>query len=145
MACAGYPAIMINGAVTKHLKVFGRMAVLGFGIIEGINHGRSVERKLVGAIHHFWKRQTHRFKYSRSNIHHVTKLRPDLTFGFDTFGPMHYHSVARASPMRRNLLGPLERSIQSMRPANGIMRESIWTSPVIYMVHHLGSSANNAI
>src|SRR5437762_13662518 len=58
---------------------------------------------------------------------------------------MHYHSVARAAPMRSNLLGPLKRSIQGMRPANGIVRESIWASPVIYMIHHLGSSTNSAI
>src|SRR5207245_162010 len=100
---------------------------------------------LSSSIHHFWKRQTDCFQYSRSNIYDMTKLRPDLTLSFDSFGPMHYHSVASAAPVRSNLLGPLERSIQSMRPANGIMRESIWTSPVIYMVHHLGSSANNAI
>src|SRR5436305_15277302 len=58
---------------------------------------------------------------------------------------MHDHSVAGASPMRGNLLGPLERSIQGMRPADGIVRESIWASPVIYMIHHLGSSADNTI
>src|SRR5437667_6311304 len=47
--------------------------------------------------------------------------------------------------MRSNLLGPLKRGIQSMRPANGIVRESIWTSPVIDMIHHLGRSAYNTI
>src|SRR5437773_8623377 len=47
--------------------------------------------------------------------------------------------------MRSNLPGPLKRGIQSMRPANGIVRESIWTSPVIDMIHHLGRITNNAI
>src|SRR5436190_21467644 len=75
----------------------------------------------------------------------MTKLRADLTLGFDSFGPMHHHSVAGAAPMGSNLLGPLERSIQGMRPANGIVRESISASPVIYMIHHLGSIADNAI
>src|SRR5206468_4433387 len=145
MACACHPAIMINGAVTKHLEVLGRMTVLSFGIIKGINHRRPIERKLLSAVHHLWKRQTHCFKYSRCNIYDVTKLRPDLSFGFDTFGPMHHHSVAGASPMRRDLLGPLKRGIQRVRPANGIVWKSIWTSPVIDMIHHLGSSANNAI
>src|SRR5439155_16288686 len=145
MPCACYPAIMVNGAVTKHLEVLGCMTVFSLGIIEGINHRRPVERKLFGAIHHFRKRQTDCFEHSRCNIYDVTKLRPDLALGLDSFGPVHYQSVAGAAPMRSNLLGPLKRSIQSMRPANGIVRESIWTSPVIDMIHHLGSSANNAI
>src|SRR5947208_2363270 len=145
MPCASYPAIVVNGTVTKHLKVLGRMPVFGFWIIKSINHRRSIERKLLGSIHYLWKGQTGRFQYCGSNIHNVTKLRPDLPFGFDSVGPMHDHPVTGATPMRSNLLGPLERSIQSMRPANGIVRESVWASPVIYMIHHLGSIPNNAI
>src|SRR6266487_3235947 len=145
MPCACYPAIMVNGAVTKHLEVLGGMPVLSFRIVKSVNHRRSVERKLLSAVHHLWKGQTGRFKHSRSNIYYMTKLRPDLSFGFDSFGPMHHHSVAGTPPMRSNLLGPLKRSIQSMRPANGIVRESIRASPVFYMIHHLGSSTNNAI
>src|SRR5437773_3124471 len=145
MPCARDPAVMVNGAVPKHLKVLGGMTVFGFGVIKSINHRRPIERKLLGAIHHLGKRQANCFQYSGCDIYHVTKLWADLPFSFDSFGPMHYHSVARAAPMRSNLLGPLERSIQGMRPANGIVRESIWASPVIYMIHHLGSIPNNAI
>src|SRR5439155_25872087 len=105
----------------------------------------AIQRKLLGTVHHLWKRQTRSLKHSRCNIYDVTKLRPDLTLGFDSFGPMHHHPIAGAAPMRSNLLGPLKRSIQGMRPANGIVRESIWASPVIYMIHHLGSIPNNAI
>src|SRR5260370_5466728 len=143
MPCACDPAIMVNGPVTKHLEVLGRMPVFSFWIIKSINHRRPIERKLFGAIHHLWKRQTGCFQYSRSNIYHVTKLRPHLPSSFDSFGPMHYHSVAGTAPMRSNLLGPLERSIQGMRPADGIVGESIRASPIIDMIHHLGSSTNN--
>src|SRR5205809_4695752 len=145
MACARDPAIMVNVAVTKHFEVLGCMPVLSLGVVKSINHRRAIERKLFSAIHHLWKRQTRCLHYSRCNIYHVTKLRADLTLGFDSFGPMHHHSVAGAAPMRSNLLGPLKRSIQGMRPANGVVRESIWASPVIYMIHHLGSIPNNAI
>src|SRR6266550_2811438 len=145
MPCACNPAIMINGAVTKHLKVLGRMPVFGFWIVKSINHRRPIERKLFGAIHHLWKGQTGRFQYSGSNINNVTKLRPDLPPGFDSFGPMHHHPVTGTTPMRSNLLGPLERSIQRMRPADGIVRKRIWASPVVYVVHHLRSSTNNAV
>ena len=136
---------MVNGAIAKHLEVLDCMTVFGFGIIEGINHRRPIEWKLLGAIHHLWKRKANCFQYGRCDIYDVTKLRTDLSFGFDSFGPMHHHSVPRPSPVRSNLLGPLEGSIQSVRPANGIVRKRIWTSPVIDMIHHLGSSANNAI
>src|SRR5438874_4111012 len=139
MPCAYDPAIMVNGAVTKHLKVLSGMPVFGFWIIKSINHRRPIEGKLFGAIYHLWKRQAGCFQYGRCNIYHVTKLWADLPFSFDSFGPMHYHSVAGAAPMRSDLLSPLERGIQSMRPANGIVRESIWTSPVIYVFNHLRS------
>src|SRR6266496_3879077 len=145
MPCACYPAIMVNGAVTKHLEVLSGMPVLSFWIIKSINHRRSIERKLLGAIYRLWKRQTRSLKHSRCNIYYVTKLWTNLSLRFDSFGPVHDHSVASASPMRSNLLGPLERSIQRVRPANGIVRESIRASPVIDMIHHLGSSANNTI
>src|SRR5206468_384104 len=145
MTGACNPAIMVNGAVTKHLEVLRRMAVLGFRIIKGINHRRSIERKLLRAIDDLWKRQTDGLEHSWSYIYYMAKLRPDLTLGFDSFWPMHYHSVPRASPMRSNLLGPLERSVQSMRPTNCIVRESIRTSPVIYMIHHLRGVTNNAV
>ena len=136
---------MVNGAVAKHLEVLGCMTVFGFCIIKAINHRRPVERKLLSAVHHFWKRQTGCLQHSWGNINHVTELRTDLSFRFNSFGPMHHHSVARPSPVRSNLLGPLEGSIQSVRPANGIVRKRIWTSPVIHMIHHLGSITNNAI
>src|SRR5438128_11919275 len=58
---------------------------------------------------------------------------------------MHYQSVAGATPVRSNLLGPLEGSIQGMRPADRIVGKSIWTSPVIDMIHHLGSGPDNTI
>ena len=74
MSCACYPAVMIDGTVAKHLEVLGCMTVLGFGIIKSINHRRPIERKLLGAIHHLWKRQANRFEHGRCNIYHVTKL-----------------------------------------------------------------------
>src|SRR5512133_3306881 len=134
MPCACDPAIMVNGAVTKHLKVLGRMPVFGFWVIKSINHRRSIERKLLGSIHHLWKGQTGRFQYSGSNINNVAKLRPDLPFGFDSLGPMHHHAVTGTAPMRSNLLGPLKGSIQGMCPTNSIVRESIWTTPVVYVI-----------
>src|SRR5438093_12422827 len=116
MSCACYPAVMIDGTVAKHLEVLGCMTVLGFGIVKSIIHRRSIERKLLGAIHHLWKRQANRFEYGRCNIYHVTELRADFSFSFYSFGPMHDHSVAGTAPMGSNLLGPLQGGIQSMRP-----------------------------
>src|SRR5438094_10528477 len=104
MPCARDPAVMVNGAVTKHLEVLGCMPVLSFRIIKSINHRRSVKRKLLGAVHHLWKRQACCFQYGRCNIYYVAKLWADLPFSFDSFVPINYHSVAGASPMPTNLL-----------------------------------------
>src|SRR5207249_2110062 len=77
MPCARDPAIMVNGAVTKHLEVLGRMTVPGFGIIKGINHRGPIEWKLLGAIDHLWKRQADCLQHSRCDIYDMAKLRPD--------------------------------------------------------------------
>src|SRR5437667_12800414 len=99
MPGACYPAIMVNGAVTKHFKVLGGMTVLGLWIIEGISHRRPIERKLLSSVHHLRKRQTHCFQHGRGNIYAVIKLWPDLTFSLDSSGPMHAHSGAGTAAM----------------------------------------------
>src|SRR5207249_11295403 len=117
MPCACHPAIMVNGPVTKHFKVLSRMTVLSFWVIKSVNHRRPIEWKLLGAIHQLWRRQTGCFEDGRCNIYDVTKLRPDLTFSFDSFGPMHHHSVAGAPPMASNLRGPLKGWIEGILTA----------------------------
>src|SRR5947207_11970473 len=50
MARARHPAIMIDAAIAKHLEILSGMCLLGFRIMEGINHRGSIERPLRRSV-----------------------------------------------------------------------------------------------
>src|SRR5207302_548590 len=75
----------------------------------------------------------------------MSELGADFSLGFNSRGPMDHDSISSAAVMRSDLLGPLKWSIAGPGPADRIMRECIWASPVIDVVHHLRRIANNAI
>ncbi len=49
------------------------------------------------------------------------ELGADFALSLDSLGPVHDRSVARAAPMRGDLLGPLVRRIHGVRPAHGVV------------------------
>src|SRR5690242_4414270 len=51
----------------------------------------------------------------------MVELMAGLALGLDAFWPMYDCTVARSAPMRRDLLGPLVRSVHRVRPADGVM------------------------
>src|SRR6266496_5312869 len=75
----------------------------------------------------------------------MSELGADFSLSFNSRRPMDHDSVGSAAIMRCDLFGPLERSVAGPGPADRIMRESIWASPVIDVVHHLRRIANNAV
>src|SRR5436305_11442456 len=133
MTRACHPAIVINSAVSKHLKILSRMCFLRFGIVERINHRRSVERSLRRSVDALGKRQADCLQYSRRNVSNMSELRADFSLGFDSRRPMDNDSVRSATGMRGDLLGQLKRRIASPSPANGVMWKGRWVAPVIQM------------
>src|SRR5882724_7992689 len=140
MASTGDPAIVIDAAITKHLEILSGVRLLGLRIVEGINHRGPIKRPLRCPVHALGERQAGGFQYSRGNIRDMSELGADFSPGFNPCWPMYNYTVRGSAVMRRDLLGPLERSVASPRPANCIMRERARVAPILQMRHiDLGS------
>src|SRR5438105_10509348 len=44
MARTRHPAIVIDATIAKHLEILSRVCLVRFGIVERVNHSRSIER-----------------------------------------------------------------------------------------------------
>ena len=66
-------------------------------------------------------REPGRLQDRRRHVDDVGELRADLALGLDPLGPVDDRAVARAAPVRGDLLGPLVRRIHGMRPAHGVV------------------------
>src|SRR5205814_9104828 len=135
MTRACHPAIVINSTVSKHLEILSRVCLLGFGIVESINHRHSIERSLRRSVDALRKRQADCLQYSRRNVSNMSELRADFSLGFNSCRPMDHDSVCRATVMRSDLLGPLKRRITRPSPADSVMWKGRWVAPIIQMRH----------
>src|SRR5947208_17080655 len=68
MTRACHPAIVINSAVSKHLKILSRMCFFSFGIVERINNRRYAERTLRRSVDALRQRQAQCRQYSRRSV-----------------------------------------------------------------------------
>ena len=66
-------------------------------------------------------RQAGGFEDRRRDVDDVMELAADLALGLDALRPVHDRAVARAAPVRRDLLGPLVGRIHRVRPADGVV------------------------
>src|SRR6266513_1646891 len=75
----------------------------------------------------------------------MSELGADFSLGFNSRRPMDHDSIGGAAIMRCDLFGPLERSVASPCPANGIMWKRRWVAPVIQMRHVNRGSVDDSI
>src|SRR5947199_8285459 len=122
MARARHPAIVIDAAITKHLKILSGVRLLGVRIVERVNHRGPIKRWLQRPVHDRRERQAGSFQYRRGNIGDMSKLGANFSLGFNSRGPMDHDSVSSAPVMRSDLFSPLERRIAGPCPSNRIMR-----------------------
>ena len=55
------------------------------------------------------------------DVDHVMELGADLALALDSLRPVHDRAVARAAPVRGDLLGPLVRRVHGVRPADRVV------------------------
>ena len=65
--------------------------------------------------------QARRLEDRRRDVDHVVELRADLALGLDPLRPVDDGAVARAAPVRGDLLGPLVGRVHGVRPAHGVV------------------------
>src|SRR5947207_9755506 len=145
MTSTGDPAIVIDAAITKHLEILGAVRLLSLRIVEGINHRGPIKRPLRCPVHALGERQAGSLQYSRGNIVDMSELGADFSLGFNPRWPMYNYTVRSSAVVRCDLLGPLERSVASPRPANRIMREGARVAPILQVRHVDLGGVNDSI
>ena len=115
------PAFVVDAAVAEHLEVLCLVPLGRLGVVERVRHADAFDRVLLDSIDEERFGQPSRLQDGRRHVDHVMELAADFAFRLDSLGPVHDRPVARAAPMRGNLLGPLVRRIQGMRPAHSVV------------------------
>src|SRR5437762_13244447 len=82
MTSTGDPAIVIDAAITKHLKILSGMRRLGVRIVEGITHRGPIKRPLQRPVHAVRESQAGSLQYRRANIGDVSELGANFSLGF---------------------------------------------------------------
>src|SRR5207248_11210482 len=114
------PALVVDAAVAEHLEVLRLMAFSRIGVVERVQHADTLDGALLNSINRHWLRESCRLENSRCDIDDVVKLPTHLTLGRNAFGPVYDGAIARAAPVRSDLLGPLVGRIHRMRPAHRV-------------------------
>src|SRR5215510_6089488 len=130
---------MIQSAVAEHLEVLGIMPARLAGVLttESVGQTHTLDWLLRHAVRHCWLGDAHHLKDRRQNINRVMELGTDLAGVFNALRPGDNHAIARASEVRGDLLGPLERRITSPSPAYRVVRRSAWQPELVDAVQHL--------
>ena len=115
------PPLVVDAAVAEHLEVL-RLVPLGrLGVVERVEHAEAFERRLLHAVDDRRMRQAGGFEDRRRDVDHVMELAADLALRLDAVRPVHDRAVARAAPVRRDLLGPLIGRIHRVCPAHRVV------------------------
>src|SRR6267378_177192 len=145
MTSTRHPAVVIDAAITKHFEILSRVRLPCLRIVERINHRGPIKRPLRCSVYVLGERQAGGLQYSRRNVRDMSELGADFSLGFNSRWPMYNYTVRGSAVMRRDLLGPLERSVASPRPANCIMRERARVAPILQVRHIDLGGVNDSI
>ena len=115
------PSLVVDAAVAEHLEVLRFVPLGRLGVVEGVEHAEAFDRRLLDAVDDRRMRQARGLEDRRRDVDDVMELAADLALGLDAVRPVHDRAVARAAPVRRDLLGPLVGRIHRVRPANRVV------------------------
>src|SRR5437660_9419676 len=128
-------AVVVDSAISKQFGILRCVRLSCLRIIERINPRGPIKRPLRCSVHALGERQAGGLQYSRRNVRDMSELGADFCLGFNSRWPMYNYTVRGSAVMRRDLLGPLERSVAGPRPANRIMRGRARVAPIVEMRH----------
>ncbi len=115
------PALVVDAAVAEHLEVL-RLVPLGrLGVVERVQHADALDGLLLHAVHRDRLGESRRLEDRRRDVDDVVELRAHLALRLDPLRPVHDRAVARAAPVRRDLLGPLVGRVHGVRPAHRVV------------------------
>ena len=115
------PSLVVDASIAEHFEVLRLMSLRRVGVVEAVDHAHALHRNLTDAVHHIWLWYLSSLKDRRRYVDEVVKLVSKLPLTGDPLRPMHDHPVARAAPVRCDLLRPLIRGVHRVRPADGVV------------------------
>ncbi len=83
------PAVVVDAAIAHDLVVLRRVAFLGVGIVERIQHAGAGHRDLLDAVDDLGLGDPRRFQDRRGDVDEVGVLPALLALGLDALGPVH--------------------------------------------------------
>ena len=117
----GRPTLVVDAAIAEHLEVLHVVRVRRLRIRKAGRHADAFERRLRDAVDDGRLGQSGNFEDRLGHVDDVMELAADLTLAFHAVRPVHDRPVARAAPVRGDLLGPLIRRAERVRPADGVV------------------------
>ena len=126
---------MIDPAVAGHFEILGRVGGGDLGIcrIEGVSHANTFDRPLGNAIDRLRYLDASGFEDGGNDINHMMELTADRSDILDVAGPRNRQSLAGATEVRGDLLGPLEGGVEGPRPADRHVRIGFLRTPLFEM------------
>jgi hypothetical protein len=125
------PALVVDAAVAEHLEVLGLVPVRLLGAVEGVGHAHPVQRHLLHAVDHGRLGQPGDFQDGGGQVDDVVELESQLAAGPEAAWPVHDHPVAGAAPVGSHLLGPLQRRVHGVRPADRVVVVGVRAAEVV--------------
>ena len=115
------PAPVVDATVAEHLEV---LQVVPLGRVGRRRSCRPCSRPRsapAGRRSRTWARAARPPRGSSARRRSRARTAAHLALARDAGGPVHDRAVARAAPVRRDLLGPLERRTHRPRPAHRVV------------------------
>ena len=130
------PALVVDAAVAEHLEVLRLAALRRVGVVERVGHRDAVQRHLLDAVDEGRLRQPGGVEHGRGDVDHVVELGADLALGLDASRPVDDRAVARAAPVRGDLLRPLVGRVHRVRPADRVVVVRLRRAEVVDALGH---------
>src|SRR5215467_4124683 len=87
MSCHRDPAVVIQRAIAKHLKILGVAPLRGFGIVEAVHHADAFDWLLRHTVEFHWRGDMCRLQDRGHKIDHVVELPPYAPLVLDARRP----------------------------------------------------------
>lgn len=101
------------------------MALVGGGVVEGVQEAGAVHRFLVDAVDAGRLGQADRLQHRRRDVDAVSELVANSLVRRDPAGPGNHHRIPCPAEMAGHLLAPLERCVVGVRPGRGKVRGGV--------------------
>ncbi|MNO70257.1 hypothetical protein D3C76_611320 [compost metagenome] len=112
----GEPAVLVDATVAEQLEHLATAAILGLRVVEAVQHADAIHGLLRHAVEYARRLDAGGFEDGRRDVGDIGELAAQAPLVLDLRRPGDDQRVARATEVRGDLLGPLERRVHRMGP-----------------------------